>query len=244
MSDTSIPSPPLRGRGTARSAVEGRRTSISRRRRQPLQHAPHGPPTLQRQGRNGFTLVELLVALTIFGMLAAAGVGLLSFSVRAQEVADDRLARLAEQRRAGALLTADLAQAAPRVHRDEAGAVRPALQGTSGQDDALLLSLVRRGWDNPDDANSSTLQKVHNRLSQGRLERLGYRHVDGAAALPPVAVLTEVRSLRLRYRDREGNWRDRWDPTQPSQLPLAVEMVVATGAGAEVRQLFLVGGAV
>jgi general secretion pathway protein J len=36
---------------------------------------------------NGFTLVELLVALTIFAMLAAAGVGLLSFSVQAQEVA-------------------------------------------------------------------------------------------------------------------------------------------------------------
>jgi general secretion pathway protein J len=194
--------------------------------------------------RNGFTLIELLVALTIFGMLAAAGVGLLSFSVRAQEVADDRLGKLAELRRAGALLTADLAQAAPRVHRDEGGAARPAFEGTSGQGDALLLSLVRRGWDNPDDANRSTLQKVRYRLSGGRIERIGYPHVDGAAPLPAVAVVSEVRSLRLRYRDREGNWRDRWDPTQPGQLPLAVEMVLETEAGGRIRQLFLVGAAV
>jgi general secretion pathway protein J len=66
-------------------------------------------------GRNdGFTLVELLVALTIFAMLAATGVTLLSFSVRTQEAAGERLDRLAEIRRAGALLTSDLAQAAPR----------------------------------------------------------------------------------------------------------------------------------
>ena len=36
-------------------------------------------------GRNGFTLVELLVSLFIFAMLAAAAVILLSFSVRVQE---------------------------------------------------------------------------------------------------------------------------------------------------------------
>ena len=41
--------------------------------------------------RNGFTLVEMLVSLLIFAMLAAAGVTLLSFSVRAQDVAETRL---------------------------------------------------------------------------------------------------------------------------------------------------------
>ena len=192
----------------------------------------------------GFTLVELLVALTIFGLLSAAGVGLLSFSVRAQEVAGERLDRLAELRRAGALLTADLAQAAPRVHRAGAGAVRPAFEGTSGQGDVLLLSLIRGGWDNPDNVNRSSLQKVQYRLGQGRLERIGYAHVDGGAALPPVPVMTDVRTARLRYRDRNGNWRDRWDPTQPSQLPLAVELVIETEAGGRTRQLFLVGAAV
>ncbi|HEX8443851.1 MAG TPA: type II secretion system minor pseudopilin GspJ [Allosphingosinicella sp.] len=192
---------------------------------------------------NGFTLVELLVALTIFALLAAAGVGLLSFSVRAQEVAGERLKTLSQTRRAGALLTGDLAQAASRVSRDEAGAARPALLGGSGQSEALVLALVRRGWENLDDTGRPSLQKVEYRLVGDRLERIAYPRVDGAPPLPAVPVATGVRSLRLRYRDGEGQWRDRWDPTQPSLLPLAVEMVIDTQASGRVRQLFLVGAA-
>ena len=195
-----------------------------------------------RQG-NGFTLVELLVALTIFAMLAAAGVGLLSFSVRAQDVAGERLRTLAEVRRAGALLTSDLAQATARVSRDEAGAARPALLGGSGQGGALVLGLVRRGWENLDDTNRPSLQKVEYRLVGDRLERLAYPRVDGAPPLAGVPVATGVRSLRMRYRDDEGQLRERWDPTQPSQLPLAVEMVIDTAASGRVRHLFLVGAA-
>lgn len=193
---------------------------------------------------SGFTLVELLVALTIFALLSATGVTLLSFSVRAQEAADERLTRLAEIRRVGALLTSDLAQAAPRVSRDEAGAASAAMIGGSGQGDAVLLSLVRRGWENLDGADRSSLQKVQYRWVAGRLERSAHRYVDGSPAMPAVAVVTGVRALRLRYRGPRGEWRDRWDPTQPMLLPSAVEMIIDTEESGSIRQLFLVGTAV
>jgi general secretion pathway protein J len=189
----------------------------------------------------GFTLIELLVSLTIFGMLSAAGVLLLSFSVRAQEGATERLDELAEIRRAGALLTSDLAQAAPRLARDEAGASQPAFAGSAGQ--GLLLSLVRRGWENLDGASRSSLQKVQYRQVGDRIERVAYAHVDGAPPLPPAIILDDVRRVTLRYRDRRGEWRDRWDPQQPFLLPAAVEMVVDTETSGQVRQLFLVGNA-
>lgn len=188
---------------------------------------------------DGFTLVELMVALLIFGMLAAAGVALLSFSVKAQETADVRLGALADVRRAGALLTSDLAQAAPRLTRDEAGVTRAAFGGGGEGEPALFL--VRRGWDNFGGAARPSLQKVAYRLVGDRLERLAYPQVDGAAPLEPTPLIAGVRALRLRFRDGEGQWRERWDPRQLTALPLAVELIVDTEAQGSVRQLFLVG---
>ena len=189
---------------------------------------------------NGFTLVELLVSLLIFGMLAAAAVAMLSFSVRAQEVAGDRLDDLAALRRAAALIAADLGQAAPRVHRDEAGLKRPAFLGGSGEG-AVLIAFVRRGWENVDAEPRASLQRVEYRLAGDRLERRAWPRVDGAAPMAPIVLLDGVRRLRLRYRDREGAWRDRWDPTDPADLPLAVELVLDGEATGTTRQLFLAG---
>jgi general secretion pathway protein J len=174
-------------------------------------------------------------------MLSAAGVALLSFSVRAQEVAGERLDDLAALRRASALIAADLGQAAPRVHRDEAGLPRPAFAGGTGEDGALAFSLVRRGWENVDAEPRASLQRVEYRVGGGRLERRAWPRVDGAAPLAATVLLDGVRRIRLRYRDRQGEWRERWDPTDPAELPLAVELVLDTQANGATRQLFLAG---
>jgi general secretion pathway protein J len=189
-----------------------------------------------RRSHSGFTLVELLVSLMIFGMLSAAGVALLTFSVRAQGGINERQQDLARLRRMGALLTSDLAQAAPRISRDRAGAVQPAFLGG-----AASISLVRRGWENFDGSARPSLQKVEYRLAQDRLERVPYRFVDGASAMSPMNLFEGVRSLRLRYRDKEGRWRDRWDPPRITDMPQAVEMVLDVEGRGATRQLFLVG---
>jgi general secretion pathway protein J len=54
-------------------------------------------------------------------------------------------------------------------------------------------------------------------------------------------LLDGVQSLRLRYRDDEGEWRERWDPSEPNAMPVAVELVVASARQGTLRQLFLVG---
>jgi general secretion pathway protein J len=190
-----------------------------------------------RRRERGFTLVEMLIALSIFGMLTAAGVTLLTLTARTQETSDRLLAELGEIRRTGALLDADLAQAAPRLHRDRAGAARPAFAGGTGEA-PLLLAFVRRGWDAGEGA---TLQRVAWRLRDGRLERLSWSRVDGGGEPVAMALLDGVRAARLRYRDEEGAWRERWDPTDPTRLPRALELVVESETHGLVRQLFLVG---
>ncbi|NNC71362.1 MAG: type II secretion system minor pseudopilin GspJ [Sphingomonadaceae bacterium] len=188
----------------------------------------------------GFTLVELIVALFIFGIISAASVALLTFSVDSQAASREALAEMSAIRRVNAALTNDLMQIAPRPTRDAAGERQDAFFGGDGRTSDLLVSFVRRGWTNYDGEARSSLQKVDYRLVDGRLERSAYPHVDGAEALPPAVLLSGVESVTLRYRI-EGEWRDRWDPTRPDLLPQAVEMVVTIEDMGPVRQLFQTG---
>jgi len=186
----------------------------------------------------GFTLIEMMIALLIFGLLAAAGVSLLSFGVRAQAVAGHKLDDVAALYRLDGVLEADLAQAVPRSNRDEKGARRPAFESGSG---GTLLRLVRGGWDNLGAAPRASLQKVEYQLSDdGTIERVAYPMLDGAAPFPPVTMLTNVAGVTLRYR-LAGAWSDSWARTPAAPLPDAVEMVITRRDGTVFRELFAVG---
>ena len=183
---------------------------------------------------NGFTLVELLIALFIFGMLSAAGVTLLTFSVRAQGAAAEHLEAVGALRRTGALLASDLAQAIPRPTRDKAGVLHPAFRGDQS------FSFVRGSWENFTGAPRPSLQKVEYSLVDGRLQRSRFPYLDGADAMPPATLLEGVQGFAVRYRAKDGAWRERWDPEDPSELPMAIEIDIALD-GRTLRQLFIVG---
>lgn len=185
----------------------------------------------------GFTLVELMVALLIFGVLSAAGVALLGFSVSAQGAAKERLDSMAEIRRLGAVMTGDLAQAVPRLTRNAQGDRIPAFQGGEG---APLLVFVRSGWSNSAAAPRASLQKVEYRFTQGRIERVAHAMLDGGEEQTPAVLFDQVESARLRFRF-ENEWRDLWDATDPQALPRAVELTIKPAGRSEIRQLFLVG---
>jgi len=192
------------------------------------------------EDESGFTLVELLVSLMIFGILAAGGVSLLAFSVRAQASAQGRLDGMAELRRLASALTADLAQAVPRTSRNAIGERIAAFGGTAGTGDMPFLTLTRSGWSNSGKAPRSSLQKVEYRLNGDAIERAGFAATDGSEA-PAAAVLYRgVQRIALRYRI-DADWQGAWAPTRLEALPRAVELVIVPKDGPEIRQLFLVG---
>jgi general secretion pathway protein J len=193
---------------------------------------------LGRRDAPGFTLVEVLIALTIFGMIAGAGVALLAFSVRAQGASGAALDDAGAVNRLSAILTADLAQAQDRATRDRDGTLLPAFTGGAG--DVPMLRLVRAGWSNVDAAPRADLQKVEYRLENGEIERVGYPALDGAAPLPPAVLLDRVNNVRLRFRFA-GAWSDRWDGNVVAALPQVVELTATRQDGTAYRLLFLVG---
>jgi general secretion pathway protein J len=187
----------------------------------------------------------MLIALAIFGMITAAGVTLLGVTARTQQTSDRLLGEVAELRNLGALLAADLAQAVPRLYRDRDGRPQRAFAGGAG-DGPMLLAFVRRGPSTApaagrDEAEGGGLQRVGYRLRDGRLERLSHARIDGGGEAIAAPLLGGVERVRLRYRDDEGEWRDRWDSSDPTRMPRAIELVTASAAHGTVRQLFLVG---
>ncbi|MEN2785144.1 type II secretion system minor pseudopilin GspJ [Sphingomonas qilianensis] len=192
------------------------------------------------RGERGFTLVEMLISLMIFGILSAAGVAILAFSVRAQGATGDKLDDVSALNRLSSALSADLAQASLRQTRNEAGDLLPAFTGESGSTAVPMLRFVRGGWSNLDDARRASEQKVEYRLTDTMLERIAYPMLDGAEPLPPAALLGNVRQVALRYRI-DGAWADRWQGTPRAPLPQALELRILRSDGIEFRQLFLVG---
>jgi general secretion pathway protein J len=177
----------------------------------------------------------MLVALAIFAILAAAGVGMLRASVQSQAAVEQRLGEIGQLSRLHALLASDLSQAVARATRGPAG-VRPEFEGTSGG-----LALVRAGWTNLDAANRSDLQRVEWRLSQGGLVRIGHGRLDGADTGQPALLARDVASAVFRYRRGDGSWVSDYRSTPEEVLPAAVEMSVTRSGEAPILFILPVG---
>lgn len=169
----------------------------------------------------GFTLVEMLVAMVIFGTLAVAGVGLLRASVDTQGAIDHRLDRLNGQERLAALFTADLGQAMARPVLGMGEERQLSFEGTPSS-----LSLMRGGWANPDSLPRSSVQRVSWTLRQADIARVAHVFLDGSDPGQPAIIQRETENFALRYRRADGNWAGNFSSTKEELLPAAVELTV------------------
>jgi general secretion pathway protein J len=155
----------------------------------------------------GFTLVEMLVALAIFALIAGAALGLLRGAVTSEAALRRHDATAGQVRRMLALWQADLGQAEPRLGF-----------AANGGEGAPLVALVRDGWANPDGAPRPPLQRLDYRWTGQALVRRSASHVDGAAPDTTLVVLPLSTVPRLRLRDAAGQWHD--GPWQGRACPL------------------------
>ena len=191
--------------------------------------------------RTGFTLVEMLIALAIFAMIAGGALMLLRFTVDAEIASRDRTQQIAAMRRFLSVWNADLAQAVPRPARDGAGAMHAALEAPTGAPDGVILRLTRGGWSNFDGAPRPSLQRVEYRWQGGKLARAGYPFLDGARPDAAASLADAPAAPVLRFRTSDGNWRDRWEPQREAELPVAIELALPRAGGAPLRIVSLVG---
>jgi len=190
----------------------------------------------------GFTLVEVLIALLMFAMIATAGAAVLSTTI------DNRLAvkqasdRVADLQRLRALLKADLSQTTDRRVRDLSGRLSNQALANGAEADGALLSLTRAGWMNPGAAPRASMQQVEYRLVDGRLERRFRSRLDGSRLGPPQVLQRDVRDLRIAFVS-QGSQTDGWVATTDRPLPDAVRIDMTLPGYGSVTQMFIVGDA-
>ena len=189
---------------------------------------------------DGFTLVEMMVALFIFAMLSVAGVVMLRSAVDSDEVTAGKLGQMAEMQRFVSLMEADLSQTLPRTYRDDRGDRMPAFASETGGAEKALLKFTRGGQSNINGQARSNLERIEYRLQDGKLERWRYRMTDGGSIDQPAVLISNIGSFELRFRDKRGQWSSSWETERLTDLPRAIEMQFEQD-GRRYRHLFLVG---
>lgn len=197
------------------------------------------------QGIRAFTLVEVLVALAIFGMLAAITYGTLGQTLANAEVLTERMQRLQSVQRTMRYLSEDFMQLAPRpVRADLDENFGPALQSANIDSD-FVVELTHGGWSNPAALPRGTLQRVAYRIEEGELVRYHWNVLDRTLSNEPAGrvLLDEVDSIVFRFMQDNGEWTEQWPPeNRPGilglrQRPRAVEIVLTLADTTELRRL-------
>ena len=158
----------------------------------------------------GFTLLEMVVTVLIFGIVGVLAVQLLSQSVRTTEKVIHRSTVLGDWHRAMNIIEQDLLQINERAIRDELGDVQPSvLVDTSGQ-----MEFTRNGWRNILGHQRSELQRVSYFLYENQLFRRYWEVLDRAQDSEPIdqLLLPNVNSFEVELIDRTGREHYFWPP--------------------------------
>lgn len=205
--------------------------------------------------QNGFTLVEVLIALSIFALIGISAYRVLETVILSQQSIASHSGNLRQIQRAMLLISLDIEQAVNRSIRGAYDDEELSMQSGKGE---YLLEFTRQGWRNPLKAPRSSMLRVAYKLGsavdEDENEGLGltlYRHywsvLDRAQDTEPKTqrLLRDVVDVQFRFLDGGGEWRTEWPFNQigdtPVILPVAVEVLLETERFGEFRRTYQLG---
>lgn len=185
-------------------------------------------------GERGFTLVEMLISLSLFAAIAAMGVGLLRSSVDTQDAVQDRLKAMGGVNRLRAVMANDLAQAVQRSTRGPSGEAVPAFIGSDSG-----FAFVHGGAGALDGGPRPAVERVGYARVGTEWRRAVQPMLDGTAMGEGDRLIGDVSAVAVRYRDDKGAWGSVWTSEPGDRLPRAVEVRLTREGRAPLLLLFL-----
>ena len=222
------------------------------------QYASRRPPVTRTSGvklrvrnQQGFTLLEVLIAVTITAVIGIGVWQLLSGVISAKKGIDRVSDEFSRLQQAVVILERDLAQIVFRPVRDAYGEPLPAV---TTRTQPWAIEFTRNGWRNPLQAARSDLQRVAYEWVDEQLRRNYWQVLDRAQdSLPREQLLLEdVTELALRFLDHNLEWQEAWPSDAQLQglpinggaqvaLPRAVELLIEHRRFGRIRRLIDLG---
>lgn len=201
--------------------------------------------TSRRLKRCGFTLMEVMTALAVFGVIGLLSTQILTSTISLGETTRIRGEALADLQRAMDIIARDVTQLTHRTVRDQLGDPLPEVSIT----DPGLLELTRLGWQNPFGTPRAELQRVGYVLRDDQLIRLFWPVLDRAPDSKPIAqvLLSGIAEVSFAAYDDQDERHAFWPliPADDEVAPglVAVEMSLALNHYGRIERLWLVPSA-
>jgi len=195
----------------------------------------------------GFTLIEIIVAVAIFGMLSVGAYTVLDAGVRSQQQTEFRLEKLAKLQRAIQTIEKDLHMLSLRQVRDELGDKIPLFRGQSDASGQVsFIEFTRANWRNPAGLPRSNMQHVIYNFGQGKLNRVHSIFLDQTSNSPKVtrALLDDMKSMSMSFLNKAGQWTSTWamfdSQSLDSSLPRAIKISMEVDTFGLIERLIVI----
>ncbi len=199
---------------------------------------------MKHSSARGFTLIEVMVAMAIFGVMTVLAYMSLGQTLANADLLTARMDRLQAIQRTMRLLGNDFLTAAPRPVRSELGdSYLPAVQVTASNE--VLLAITHGGWPNPAGLPRSTMQRTVYILQEDKLLRVYNTVLDATYSNNAVTteILDGVMSLEFRMIDDNLATTNQWPPLNAQGAsalllrPRAVEIILTLEDEGEIRRV-------
>jgi general secretion pathway protein J len=196
--------------------------------------------------QRGFTLLEVLIAMAIFALIAFGATQILTTVTDAEEASEERFQALQNLQRAMLVMERDFLQMVPRKTRVEGEVTDTLIFAGEYLFDSSSdgLGFVRAGWHNPQLVlPRSTMQSVAYRVNEDKLERLYSTYVDNSVGFEPkVRVLLEgIEKIEFEFLEKFDTKEFTWEEAESvEELPIAVAVIITSQLYGEIRREFKV----